>query len=340
MSKVNVEQHELTMIQALNLALDQALAKDDRVFLLGEDIADPAGGIIGVTKGLSTKHGDRRVRDTPISEAAIAGAAVGAAMKGYRPVAEIMIMDFIAIATDQILNHAAKLRFMSAGRTPAPVTFRTAVLAGRGTGATHSQSLEGWFMHVPGLKVVIPSTPADAKGLLTTAIFDDDPVLFVEMGRLYGTRGPVPAEEHSVPFGQAAVLREGDDVTIVTYGLGVPDAMTAATKLEEEGVSVEVIDLRTLLPLDAATVLESVSKTRRAVIVHFAPRFAGPGAEIASTINEELFGELLAPVCRLGATFTPSPPASALQAAVYPNAASIAEACQRLTSGARVAVGG
>jgi pyruvate dehydrogenase E1 component beta subunit len=333
-------EQEMTMIQALNLALDQALERDDRVFLLGEDIADPAGGIIGVTKGLSTKYGDHRVRDTPISEAAIAGAAVGAAMKGYRPVAEIMIMDFIAIATDQILNHAAKLRFMSAGRTPAPVTIRTAVLAGRGTGATHSQSLEGWFMHVPGLKVVIPSTPADAKGLLTTSIFDDDPVLFVEMGRLYGTRGPVPLGEHAVPFGQAAVHRPGDDVTIVTYGLGVPDSMAAAAALEEEGVGVEVIDLRTLLPLDMATVLASVAKTRRAVVVHFAPRFAGPGAEIAAAINEELFGELLAPVCRLGATFTPSPPASALQAAVYPNAAGIAEAVRRTIDREPVAVGG
>lgn len=318
---------EMTMVQALNLALDQALAKDDKVFLLGEDIADSAGGgIIGVTRGLSTKHGDKRVRDTPISEAAIAGAAVGAAMNGYRPVAEIMIMDFIAIAMDQILNHAAKLRFMSAGRTPAPITVRTAVLAGRGTGATHSQSLEGWFMHVPGLKVVVPSNPADAKGLLTTAIFDDDPVIFVEMGKLYGTRGPVPVDEHSVPFGQAAVTRAGDDVSIVTYGLGVPEAMAAATALEEEGVSVEVIDLRTLLPLDAATMLASVSKTKRALVVHFAPRFAGPGAEIAATINEELYGELAAPVHRLGATFTPSPPAAALQAAVYPNATTIADA--------------
>jgi pyruvate dehydrogenase E1 component beta subunit len=335
-----MEQREMTMIEALNLALDQALARDERVFLLGEDIADPAGGIMGITRGLSTKYGERRVRDTPISEAAIAGAAIGAAMNGYRPVAEIMIMDFIAIATDQILNHAAKLRFMSAGRTPAPITIRTTVLAGRGTGATHSQSLEGWFMHVPGLKVVIPSSPADAKGLLTTAIFDDDPVLFVEMGKLYGARGPVPVEEYSIPFGDALVLRRGDDATVVTYGLGVPDAMAAAATLDEEGVSVEVIDLRTLLPLDVSTIVESVAKTRRAVVVHYSPRFAGPGAEIAATLNEELFGELLGPVVRLGATFTPSPPAASLHTAVYPTAESIAGAVRRSVRSRSVTVGG
>ena len=324
------ETRDMSMIEAINLALDQALAKDDKVFLLGEDIADPAGGIIGATRGLSTKHGDDRVRDTPISEAAIAGAAIGAAMNGFRPVAEIMIMDFIAIATDQILNHAAKLRWMSAGRTPAPVTIRTSVLAGRGTGATHSQSLEAWFMHVPGLKVVIPSNPADAKGLLTTSIFDDDPVIFVEMGKLYGAKGPVPVEEHSVPLGQAAIPRAGDDVSIITYGLGVPDSLAAAATLEQEGVSVEVIDLRTLLPLDVSTIVSSVSKTKRAVVVHYSPKFGGPSGEIASTINEELFGQLHAPVQRLGATFTPAPPAAVLQAAVYPNPVSIADAV-RLT---------
>lgn len=327
-----MEQRQMTMIQALNLALDQALARDERVFLLGEDIADPSGGIMRVTQGLSTRYGEARVRDTPISEAAIAGAAVGAAMNGFRPVAEIMLMDFLAIGADQIVNHAAKLRFMTSGRTPAPITVRTAVLSGMGTGATHSQSLEAWFMHVPGLKVAVPSNPADAKGLLTTAIFDDDPVLFVEMGKLYGSRGMVPIEEHSVPFGQAAVLRSGDDATILTYGLGVNEALAAAASLEESGVSVEVVDLRTLLPLDVPTILDSVSKTRRAVIVHFAAKFAGPGAEIASIINEELFGTLLAPVSRLGGTFTPVPPAAALQAAVFPTAAGIAEAVRRSMS--------
>jgi pyruvate dehydrogenase E1 component beta subunit len=330
----------MTMLEALNLALDQALAKDEKVILLGEDIADPAGGIIGVTKGLSTKHGDHRVRDTPISEAAIAGAAVGAAMNGYRPVAEIMIMDFISIAMDQIVNHAAKLRFMTAGATVAPLVIRTAVLSGMGTGATHSQSLEGWFMHTPGLKVVVPSNAADAKGLLTTAIFDDDPVVFVESAKLYGTKGPVPVEEHSVPFGKASVKRDGTDATIVTYGLGVNDALAAAAALEGEGISIEVIDLRTLVPLDVDSIVSSVAKTRRAVVVHHSVRFAGPGAEIAATIDEALFGQLIAPVARVGATYTPIPPAAALQAAVYPNPERIADAVRTTMSAAPVAAGG
>ncbi len=337
-----MEEREMTMGEAINLALDQALAKDERVFLLGEDIADPAGGVVGVTLGLSTKHGDKRVRDTPISEAAIIGAAVGAGLNGFRPVAEIMFMDLLPIALDQIVNHAAKMRFMTAGRLASPITIRSMVLGGMhmGTGATHSQSLEAWFMHVPGLKVAVPSAPADAKGLLTTAIFDDDPVLFVETGALYGKRGPVPVDEHSIPFGEAAVVRSGSDATIVTYGLGVPESLTAAATLEKEGVSVEVIDLRTLVPLDVPRLVESVSKTQRAVVVHFSTRFAGPGAEIAATITEELFGRLAAPVGRVGATFTPIPAASTIESQVFPQASDIVEAVRRTLSGASVPAGG
>jgi pyruvate dehydrogenase E1 component beta subunit len=195
-------------------------------------------------------------------------------------------------------------------------------------------------MHIPGLKVAVPSTPADAKGLLTTAIFDDDPVLFVETGALYGKRGPVPVEESAVPFGQAEVVRAGDDVTIVTYGLGVSESTAAAGTLEQDGISVEVVDLRTLVPLDLPRVLESVSKTRRAVVVHYATRFAGPGAEIAATIGEELFGQLEAPIGRVGAKFTPIPQASTLESAVFPHAADVADAVRRTMSGASVAVGG
>jgi pyruvate dehydrogenase E1 component beta subunit len=236
-------------------------------------------------------------------------------------------MDFIGIALDQIVNNAAKLRFMTAGRTPCPITVRTAVLTGMGVGATHSQSLEAWFTHIPGLKVVMPSSPADAKGLLTTAIFDDDPVVFIETVKLvFGAAGPVPVEEFSIPFGHANVVRAGTDATIVSYGPSVPDSLAAAATLEAEGISAEVIDLRTLLPLDMPTVLESVSRTRRAVVVHHATRFAGPGAEIAATINEELFGELAAPVTRLGAAFTPIPSASVLEAAHSPDASRIADA--------------
>jgi pyruvate/2-oxoglutarate/acetoin dehydrogenase E1 component len=316
---------EMTMIAALNLALDQALEKDDRVFLLGEDIADPAGGITGVTSGLSTKYGEKRVRDTPISEAAILGVAVGAGLCGFRPVAEIMIMDFIGIAADQLINNAAKVRFMTSGHTSSPITVRTSVLGGMGTGATHSQSLEAWFMHIPGLKVVVPSTPADGKGLLTTAIFDDDPVLFVETGTLYGARGPVPLEPFSIPFGEASVIRAGSDVSIITYGRGVRESMSAADTLENDGISVEVIDLRTLVPMDVDTMLQSVSKTRRAVVVHGATRFAGPGAEISAIITENLFRELASPVGRVGARFLPIPPVAELQAAVLPGSADIVE---------------
>ena len=333
-----MQERKMTMKEALNLALDQALAKSERVFLLGEDIADPGGGIVGVTAGLSTKYGHDRVLDTPISEAAIVGTAIGAALDGRIPVAEIMIMDFIGIAIDQIANHAAKMRYMTGGRTTSPITVRVAVLSGMGTGATHSQSLEGWFMGIPGLKVVIPSSPADAKGLLTTAIFDEDPVLFVETVKLLGIRGVVPVDEYSIPFGQANIVRPGTDVTIVTYGRGVPDSVTAAAQLEAEGISAEVIDLRTLVPLDTSTILESVRRTRRAVVVTHAVRFGGPSAEISALINENLIYELAAPVARVGAPFTPIPSASVLEAAHAPDPQRIAEAV-RHTLGAYATTG-
>jgi pyruvate/2-oxoglutarate/acetoin dehydrogenase E1 component len=323
----------ISVREALNRSLDEALASDPRVLVLGEDVADPAGGVSGVTKGLSTKYGADRVLDTPISEAAIVGAAIGAALDGMLPVAEIMIMDFIGVALDQIANHAAKLRFMSGGRTPCPVTVRTAVFGGLGSGATHSQSLEAWFMHIPGLKVVVPSTPADAKGLLTSCIFDPDPCVFVETVITYGARGPVPTETgYAIPLGQADVKREGSDVTIVSYGRGVFDALTAAEELAGDGIDVEVVDLRTLVPLDVPRVLASVRKTRRAVVAHYATRFAGPGAELAATISQELFGELAAPVERVGARFAPIPAASVLEAAVFPSASAIAEAARRTAS--------
>lgn len=325
---------EMTVRDALALALDQALASDERVLLLGEDIADPGGGVSGVTAGLSTKYGEDRVLDTPISEAAIAGAAIGAALEGMLPVAEIMIMDFIGIAVDQIVNHAAKLRFMSGGRTTCPVTIRTAVFGGLGSGATHSQSLEAWFMHIPGLKVVVPSTPADAKGLLTSAIFDPDPCVFMETVITYGMRGPVPTDPgFRVPLGVADVKRPGRDATIVTYGRGVFDALAAAEELATQGVEVEVVDVRTLVPLDTETILESVGRTRRAVVAHYATTFAGPGAEIAATIASALHGQLAAPVERVGARFTPIPSASALEAAVLPSAPMIVDAVRRTLEG-------
>jgi pyruvate dehydrogenase E1 component beta subunit len=316
----------ITMREALNAALDQALAADPSVFLIGEDLADPGGGISQVTRGLSTTYGTERVRDTPISEAAIVGAAVGAAMAGMRPVAEVMIMDFISIALDQLINHAAKARFMSGGRLSVPLTVRTAVFGGIGSGATHSQTLESWLAHIPGLKVVVPSTPADAKGLLASCIFDDDPCVMIENVALYGTSGPVPEGDVRIPIGAADVKRPGRDVTVVTYGRTVRDALAAAGAVADEGIDVEVVDLRTLVPLDMATVLDSVARTRRAVVAHHATRFAGFGAEVASTIAEELFGQLDAPVRRVGAAFAPIGSAAVLEAAVMPSSGSIAAA--------------
>jgi pyruvate dehydrogenase E1 component beta subunit len=320
------------MREALNLALSQALALDPTVLLIGEDLADPGGGISQVTKGLSTAYGTDRVRDTPISEVAIVGAAVGAALAGLRPVAEVMIMDFISIALDQLVNHAAKARFMSGGTQRVPLTLRTAVFGGIGSGATHSQTLEAWLAHVPGLKVVVPSTPADAKGLLTTCIFDDDPCVFVENVALYGSTGPVPDGDHRVPLGKADIKRTGQDVTIVTYGRTVRDALVAAEQLAGEEIDVEVVDLRSLVPFDAATVLSSAARTRRVVVAHHATRFAGFGAEVASVINQELFGELEAPVARVGGRFAPIGSAPVLEAAVLPSATTIADAV-RLTVG-------
>lgn len=323
------------MREALNLALDEALAADDRVFLLGEDIADP--GASGPTAGLSTKYGHDRVLDTPISEAAIVGAAIGAAIDGLLPVAEIMIMDFIGIAADQLINNAAKLRFMTAGRTSAPITIRTQVYAGLSTGATHSQSLEAWFMHIPGMKVIVPSTPRDGKGLLTTAIFDPDPCLCIETIRLQSKKGPVPTDPgFSIPLGQADVKRPGTDVSLIAYGRCVHDALSAAVTLSEQGISAEVIDLRTLVPLDVDTIVGSARRTRRAVIVHDAVRFGGPGAEIAAILHAELFGELAAPVERVAARFVPNPAAAALEARVYPSPARIVEAARRTCEKAKV----
>ncbi len=313
-----VDEKDMSYREALNLALDQALAADERVLLLGEDIADP--GASGPTKDLSTRYGADRVLDTPISEAGIVGTAVGLAMGGFLPVAEIMIMDFIGIAADQLVNNAAKLRFMTGGRVTAPITVRTQVYGGLGTGATHSQSLEAWFMHIPGLKVIVPATPRDAKGLLTSAIFDEDPCLVLETIRLQGQRGPVPLDPgFSIPLGRAEVKRPGTDVTLVTYGRSLLESLGAAAALESEGVSAQVLDLRTLVPLDVPLLLESVAGTGRAVVVHDAVQFAGPGAEIAATVQEELFDVLKAPVRRVGARFVPNPGATALEAQVYPS---------------------
>jgi len=278
------------------------------VLVFGEDVADPeGGGIMGATRGLSTRFGDLRVRSTPISEQAIIGAAVGAAIGGMKPVAEIMLMNFITVAMDQIVNHAAKIRFMSGGQTGVPLTIRTMTGAGGGFGGQHSDMLEAWLAHVPGLKVVVPSNPADHKGLLLSCIFDENPCIFIENTILMMTQGEAPPPGHRVPLGKAAVTREGTDVTVIGYGRPMLDVKSVAESLAGENISVEVIDLRTIVPLDEETILASVAKTGRAVIVHEAVRSFGVGAEIATRINEKLFGKLKAPIRRVTSKDTPVP---------------------------------
>lgn len=313
---------QMNIVQALNLAIDHAMAADPTVLVLGEEVGDrEEGGVTGVTKGLSTKYGEDRVRSTPISEQAIIGAAIGAAVDGFRPIAEIMLMNFVTVCMDMITNHAAKLRFMSGGQTPVPLVIRTMTGTGFGVGAQHSDYLEAWFAHTPGLKVVAPSNPADAYGLMRAAIASDDPVIFIENLPSYWTQGPVTFAP--VEIGKARVAREGSDVTIVAHSMMVAYALAAAEALGKDGIDAEVIDLRTIAPWDKATVLASVTKTGRAVIVHEAVREFGIGAEIGSEINEVLFGKLKAPVKRIGGAFCPVPFAKTLETAFAPSVADI-----------------
>jgi acetoin:2,6-dichlorophenolindophenol oxidoreductase subunit beta len=252
-----------------------------------------------------------------------------------------MIMDFIGIAADQMINNAAKLRFMTGGRTTAPITVRTQVYGGLAIGATHSQTLEAWFMHIPGMKVIVPSTPRDGKGLLTSAIFDEDPCLFVETIRLQGRKGSVPVDPgFAIPLGRADIKRPGSDVTLISYGRSVHDALAAATALQDQGISAEVVDLRTLVPLDVDTIVESARRTRRVVVAHDAVQFAGPGAEIAAILQSELFGELAAPIERVGSRFVPNPAAPALEAQVYPSPHRVVTAAQRTFRHPAVSTGG
>jgi pyruvate/2-oxoglutarate/acetoin dehydrogenase E1 component/TPP-dependent pyruvate/acetoin dehydrogenase alpha subunit len=328
------ERKTMLMLEAVVNAQATALEADKGVFLLGEDVEDPAGGVFATSKGLSTKFGRNRVLGTPIAETAIIGAGIGAALVGMRPVAEIMFNDFAGVCMDQIFNHAAKQRFMSGALTNVPLTIRMMVGGGiGGFGAQHSQSLEAWFTHVPGLKVVMPSTPFDAKGLLLSCIFDEDPCIHLECIRLLrGAKGEVPLEDYRIPLGVAKVRREGTDITLVTYGWQVQECLTAAQELQGEGISAEVIDLRTLVPLDYARVLDSVKKTRRALVVHAATEFSGFGAEIASTIAEEQFSTLKAPVGRLGAAFAPIGYSREIEMNQIPSAKSIAARVRQIVS--------
>jgi pyruvate/2-oxoglutarate/acetoin dehydrogenase E1 component/TPP-dependent pyruvate/acetoin dehydrogenase alpha subunit len=321
----------LTFRNAINQAMDQAMARDERVFILGEDVADSAGGgVFHVTDGLSAKHGEDRVRNTPISEEAIMGASIGAAIAGMRPLPEIMFMDFLGVAFDQLANHAAKLRYMSGGRTPVPMTVRVNMVGGTPIGAQHSQSLEAILMHTPGLKVVMPSTAYDAKGLLLACIEDEDPCVFIESTALFMKRGMVPTEPYTIPIGSAATRRRGDHITIISYGRLMYDVEKAADRLAEEGMSAEVIDLRSLAPLDMDTLLESVARTKRAVVVHEAVRTCGAGAEIAARLHEELHEQLYGPVRRITAPDSSVPAPAGLVAVFYPNADTIVETCKSM----------
>ncbi len=324
-------ERELTYAQALNEALFEEMRRDPAVFVMGEDVAIwGGGGIFGVTKGLVEEFGPERVRDTPISEEAIVALAVGAAATGSRPVAEIMYVDFMGLAMEPITNQAAKLRYMFGGKAKVPMVVRAQEGAGRGNAAQHSQSLEAWFCHIPGLKVVTPSTPADAKGLLKTSIRDDNPVIFLEHKALYFTKGHVPEGEHLVPLGSADVKRPGQHVTFVGIHTMVHKALQAAETLATEGIELEVIDPRTLVPLDEETIVESVKKTGRLIVGHEAYTRSGYGAEIITRVIESAFDYLDAPPVRVCAKNVPVPYAASLETAALPQAEDVADAARKL----------
>jgi pyruvate dehydrogenase E1 component beta subunit len=321
---------ELTYREAVSAGIAQEMRRDETVVFLGEDVA-AAGGVFKATVGLLDEFGPERVRDTPISEQAIVGAAMGAAMTGLRPIAEIMFSDFFAVCWDLVANQIAKTRYMTDGQCSLPLVIRSANGGGSRFGAQHSQSVENWAMAIPGLKVVAPSTPADVKGLLAAAVRDPDPVMFFEQKSLYATKGEVPDGEHVEELGKARIVRSGDDVTIVALAAMVPKAVQAAATLEaEHGISATVIDVRSLVPLDTLTILEAVGRTGRLVTVEENPRLCGWGAEIASIVAEEIFWDLDGPIVRVTTPHIPLPSADALEDAVLPSAARIVEAVRRL----------
>jgi acetoin:2,6-dichlorophenolindophenol oxidoreductase subunit beta len=319
---------ELTYREAVRDGLAAAMRADDSVFIMGEDIAE-MGGSMGVTQGLLDEFGADRVRNTPISEMAIVGAGIGAAMAGMRPVVEIMYEDFLTLSLEQIVNQAAKHRYMSGGQVTVPLTIRTQGGAGWSPGAQHAQQLEAWLVHVPGLKVVYASTPEDVRGLLWTAIRDDNPVVFFEHRLLYPVKGTVPDELEPIPFGKARVLREGSDVTVVAVGPLVHRALEAAEQAEADGISVEVVDPRTLQPLDEDGLVASVKKTNRAVVAHEAVTRMGFGAEVAAVLQHQAFDYLDAPIERVGAKFAPLAFAPVMEQFVVPHAEDVLAAIKR-----------
>ncbi len=325
-----IDMREIYYSWALREAMAEEMARDPKVFLIGEDIAD-YGGAFKVTQGLAQQFGRERVRNTPISENSICGVGVGAAIVGMRPIVDIMFQDFITLAMDQIVNHAAKFYYMYGGQCRVPLTIRTPAGGGRNYGPTHSQSLEAWFMHVPGLKVVAPSNAYDAKGLLKSAIRDDNPVLFIESKLLYGVKGEVPEPDapggdYTVPIGEAKIVREGEHLTLIAYSRMVGECERAAEALATQGISCEIVDIRTLAPLDADTIAASVEKTGRAIVVCEDCRTAGVSAEIMARVVEECFDFLQAPVRRVAGADTPIPCADILERAALPDAQNIVDA--------------
>ncbi len=322
---------ESTFLDAIRAGLREEMERDGSVYVFGEDVA--LGGPFGVTQGLAEAFGQNRVVNTPISEGTVMGLAIGAAAVGLRPVVEIMFIDFITLALDQLVNHAAKLRYMSGGQLKIPLTVRVQCGVSGTMGAHHSQSLESWLAHVPGLKVVMPSTAADAKGLLKAAIRDDDPVVFVEHRGLYWTRGQIPEGEYQLPLGRAAVVRPGNDLTIVALGKMVQTAIEAADELATNGISAEIIDARSIAPLDAETIATAVKKTGRLIVVHEAVEQGGIGAEIAAEIQKEAFYYLDGPIVRVAAPFAPVPASPALEKYFLPGKDRIIGAARSLVAG-------
>lgn len=320
---------EITYVKAFTESLMQLMAEDEDVVVIGEDVAH-YGGVFHAFDGLWKTYGERRVIDTPISEMGFLGMGVGAAARGLRPVCDLMFFDFIGVCLDQLYNQAAKLKYMFGGDVSVPLTLTTAGGAGLSAGPQHSQSLEAWLAHVPGLKVALPSSPHDVKGLMVGAVRDDNPTVVILNKRMLGTKGPVPEEIYEIPFGHANVMRSGTDATIIAVGRMAPEAMVAAASLAEAGVEVEVIDVRTVQPLDSATILDSVRRTNRALVVHEAVTFGGIGAEISSQIQEEAFDFLDAPVLRVGAPFSPVPFSPVLERAYIPDSNRIANGVRHL----------
>lgn len=321
---------EITYLEAVREAMTQEMERDERVFLIGEDIGE-YGGAFQVSYGMLEKFGPERILDTPITELGLTGAAVGAALIGMRPIAEIMFMDFTTLASDQLVNQAAKIRFMFGGNATIPMVLRTPAGSGTGAASQHSQSLENWFVHIPGLKVVMPTTPYDVKGLLTASIRDDNPVVFIEQKLLYKTKGEVPEEQYTIPLGKADIKREGSDITVIATGVMVQRSLEAAEELEKDGIDIEVVDPRTLRPLDKETIVQSVKKTGKVLIVHEAVKTGGFGGELAAVIGEsEAFGYLDAPIQRLAGLDIPIPYNPVLEYNSVPHTENIIESVREL----------